>query len=1649
MDPRQRPPLLQQEGSIAKPPSVDAGQYSRHTDLPEGTTCGGRESIQRITAVNNVNNNTCQSTLTLTTNGTLGYEREMVQTAWGDDILNLNDDCYRIVSKNIGGLGVRACSIKEDFLKAWMNEHCIHVTCIQEVNINWTRIRGKYRIYERFKSKDRSKFKLSYAYNKNENNVAFQWGGVCVHSSGTIQFNSPQHGQDPTSLGRWTWTKYQGSQSFVTRIISIYIPCKNTDPKQPGSVYAQHRRYYLKSNVNTCPIENLKSEFISEVTKWIEQGERLIICGDFNEDLNNSAFVEDLGHLGISSVMSKHRGATPATQNRGSTTIDGIFVSKNLRVSASGFSDFGDGPGDHRTVFVDIPKVDLEGNDLSPFQQMPRRRLISTDGKVSGRFNELFLAQVERNSLLNRTKDLHQHAGNQLNTSQMNAYEKIERITESAFRYSNKRCRKLRTGNVAFAPDDVQKYGKRIRLWDLVIQKKSGCKVNYSRIRRLAKQCKIKLPMNVSVVQAKSFRKKARKKYYRVRPFSSELRKAWLKRKADQKEEEEGIDAARYLRQLLLREDIRDSYSRINIARNKFGTGGTQKLTIPSDDDPNQLVEIISKTHLEDILMETNYKKFSAAGVTPLAQAPYLHDIGATAYTDIADSILLNHNYSDSIRDPFIKMFFQHCCIPASVRHHSPVSAKITTKQHIQFWAKQNERTQSAFSGMHFGFFKTTAKNEQLANMIASLVSIPFETGYSPDRWRQSVNVHLLKKPGEFSPNKQRTIHLIEGSLSEGCKIIFSRRMMWRAKILQLIPDDQFAKKNSTSSDAALLNVLLFDHMRLTRTSGVSIANDLNSCYDRMVHTVASLALRRIGAPKSAVRCMSTCIQYMRHHIRTAYGDSKHFYGGQEDDPLQGGGQGNPAAPPMWIAITVILLSIMNSLLPGLEVVAPITLVTAILTVIMYVDDSTIFVIGKNKESNIEVIRRAQSYMNLWCQFLWVTGGALRPEKCWFTFVKFKWTDGFWEYDDEERTDEEITATDASRERRCVSRLKSSEGARILGVRIAADGNNRTEKEYLLQRTEQWAEQIRVGYLTRYDAALALKTTISKTWQYPVVATTFTWEDALDIMVPAYKTALSKMGCNRNIPRVYRYAPVDVQGLGLPHLYTLQGVAHIKSVLAKMTKDQRTSALLVAQLEYLALEMGNMNNIFSLEYCKWKKFTTSTWMTSTWEFCDKYSIYLDGPRVISHPQRDNDILIMCKILEFQHHFTDLQLRLVNQCRIFLRLMYLSDMVSGDGKCIEECFLQGQMPVDRKSMWQWSYQNKPSTEAWVQWRRALSLAWNIDATNRTCSPTLGRWRPQKYMNMTWFFSFDSNTNMVYKKVNSKWENYTCISMSRSFSIFEKCNSALPPTISAQRISIFKITGNRLYSSGSCGCVPAPRLVPCTSHEWWHKIIHRAQIRSLEVLDNTYVWETKQKIHQAISDGSLSIVCDGSYFPDQKIATAAFVIEDVFMRELGKGYCRVTGNSPEIGPYRAELGGVHLVLNVLREVCKECGVKKGSVKIYCDCEAVIKMLWRHPDSISITTKQYDILWDITYMVRELPIQIQFCWVKGHQSKASVAVDQLARMNDLVDGLAKDYARYCIQHPKEQCEIEYGTKFWHVCCNGQKIINNCVPYSCNRSF
>jgi len=186
--------------------------------------------------------------------------------------------------------------------------------------------------------------------------------------------------------------------------------------------------------------------------------------------------------------------------------------------------------------------------------------------------------------------------------------------------------------------------------------------------------------------------------------------------------------------------------------------------------------------------------------------------------------------------------------------------------------------------------------------------------------------------------------------------------------------------------------------MRLLRLPGIGFASDLMNFYDRTVHTAGALSMYALGVPANAVKCLSTTVQTMRNYIRTGYGDSTHYYGFDINEPLQGGGQGNPAASPMRTALTITIFKILSMHEPGITIIASISLAITILSAIMYVDDTDIFVFSYLDESNESLLQRAQEMDNRWTGALWATGGVLRPEKLWWYLMDFKWIGSKWKY---------------------------------------------------------------------------------------------------------------------------------------------------------------------------------------------------------------------------------------------------------------------------------------------------------------------------------------------------------------------------------------------------------------------------------------------------------------------------------------------------------------------------------------------------------------------------------------------------------------------------------------------------------------------------
>ena len=149
---------------------------------------------------------------------------------------------------------------------------------------------------------------------------------------------------------------------------------------------------------------------------------------------------------------------------------------------------------------------------------------------------------------------------------------------------------------------------------------------------------------------------------------------------------------------------------------------------------------------------------------------------------------------------------------------------------------------------------------------------------------------------------------------------------------------------------------------------------------------------------------MLTTIKDLRFYLRTGYGDSKGYVGGQKGTSIktvknQGMCQGNGASPAAWTVVSIPMISAHKKKGHGTQFVTPLSKTPCHLAGGLFVDDTDLFHLDMRRvETAAEAHDCLQEAVISWGNLLNATGGALKPEKCSFCLISFRWK-AEWLYD--------------------------------------------------------------------------------------------------------------------------------------------------------------------------------------------------------------------------------------------------------------------------------------------------------------------------------------------------------------------------------------------------------------------------------------------------------------------------------------------------------------------------------------------------------------------------------------------------------------------------------------------------------------------------
>lgn len=216
---------------------------------------------------------------------------------------------------------------------------------------------------------------------------------------------------------------------------------------------------------------------------------------------------------------------------------------------------------------------------------------------------------------------------------------------------------------------------------------------------------------------------------------------------------------------------------------------------------------------------------------------------------------------------------------------------------------------------------------------------------------------------------------------------------------------------------------------------------------------------------------------------------------------------------------------------------------------------------------------------------------------------------------------------------------------------------------------------------------------------------------------------LPKMKINRHTPRDVIFRPIELGGFNIKSIQQMMLLRKLDLFSQIYRSRHPTQRLLTITIQQLQIEWGQGTTVLSTKYpddC----YLTNTWITEIWKECYEANIKIIIPEIIVHPlARNNDSYLMEK---FENYFTREELRLINYCRLYLRVTTTSDITNIKGNLFKQNFTQEYIPQKRKNSW--PHIPYPPSKEWNLWKTALRWAFHSETGPL---PPLGPWKLIKH------------------------------------------------------------------------------------------------------------------------------------------------------------------------------------------------------------------------------------------------------------------------------------------------------------------------------
>ena len=1409
--------------------------------------------------------------------------------------------------------------------------------------------------------------------------VEYQPGGVASGICGRL--SRYYEGGSSDEIGRWCCDTFKGPQNSV-KIYTLYRV--NPKPNNAGggcSAWEQQQVLLRTRNIDVDPRAQVITSLVKVLQEDIRRGFAIVLMSDLNEGIDDregtNGLLEDIG---LENVFHSMYGSLPATYIHGSKAIDHVWMTQDIipYVSSMGIAPHKYiSHSDHRALICDVKMEQFLGRKELMIQPVALRKLKSSCPKRLAKYNKKLINDIKFHKLFHKWELIKgeceiEGVGDAQVQKIDNLDARISELMQTAERKSTSVTKSFLDPWSMKLNDAIQD----INHWSY--EKRQAYKCNDDGIFDLEK---------IKYVLQKC--EEAREEYRKIHVDADSYREQMQMDQATalaNKRNEFGDKVQNYVKVIQHMEARSKSYKKIQFSLGKRKGNPLYAVLVPSRSEYDDMdfedgdllnvhkiwdriqvadgADIVNWTKIEDrativkLMLDWQQKHFQQAAETPLT-------------TDEWEELLENRDVEEDILNETFepkeglpdecKLLLQY------MRRRIPdcVTYDISFNEYKDFYRKADESTSSSPSGRHYGHYKALLNgNDDVLRLMHDILIFCLKHGIILERWRRSVTSLIEKKHGKPFIHKFRTIHVVESELQLFSKLVYAKKMMQAAEKGKVITNDQYGGRNRRQALSIVVNKMMYYSIcQQTKMKCAFMDDDAKACYDRIVPSLALIESRKWGVTHDTNALTRKILKSQKFYVRTGHGISEAFYSYCKKQKIFGAGQGLGWSGPLWINTSDTISQILNDKCAGMKFMSFDGKIVVVKKGDFFIDDTATGVTSNCVKAGKTVLMQLKDDEQLHAFLLFAAGHRLALHKCSFYLVDFAREDLKYRCLNMDELPGVLQLQEGfDLPYKTVPRLEPWKAHKTLGHMISVAGNTEAQRQVVIDVIAEWVKRIQMSTLNRSDRLLAYSAFLLPALRYKIMSLSLSYRDCKDIMKPLIPILLNAHSIHRNVSRNLLFQPRSRLGLGYLHLYHIQNLEKIKLLFLHIRIGDTTGELLRIAMGYIGLECGCGQNFFSLQFSKYAKYTTNTWLHGIWQYVQecKSSITLTDVAKYKCP-RENDEFLMHIVENTQ--LDNCKKIIFNHIRLHLHLVTLSDIVYIDKKStIRQEIFCGRN--SRASKWNWPRKiNFP--KKWLNvWDSILRTYIQPRLQNRP----LGRWL--------------HTTHQI-------WHTFTNddISMVRIHEDIFRYDRGLGERVQDPMLCLYPVDMENMKVMGRIKNMYAHEKVmkPQESSSAILQVLSSIPAPLEQNLGVSLTVEKLIKIRKAIQANRCVGAGDGS-LRHQYPSHAWCLADDQTGALLIQGSAQVNGNKNHISSFRAEGMAIIAQLTVLHVIDSVWGLHGTSVIIYSDCDSVLKKIkTRADDRLKFAlADDIDIVLQIRKLLSKIDCYIRLEYVKSHQDR-----------------------------------------------------------------